>query len=480
MSEETFDFRSWMRSQSGPYEADFSDPDHIRLETDYAVAQVNFYDMDPDPEIVEFHIENKADGETKFFLHFHATEQDHATGLFHEMVEALTALREQQATEVLLCCTAGMTTSFFADRMNQVVQTLGLDWTFSAVSVNEVYEHGADKAAILVAPQIAYMADRIAEVMRDVPVLRIPTATFASYDAAGCVEFVRDELRRRAQETEEQAATQLTCETKSAKRVLAIAVSMDGKGARLHYRLYDHGEITLSETVIKRRVTIRDLTDIIDTQVCSCSGKVNADVVGIAVPGVVRGGWLELAPRRTHDLTLGKNTFDLGGFFSERYDIPILIVNNTNCAALGWYGSQEEAQNVVVYSQPAGWAFGGQGIVLGGHLVEGAHGLAGENKVIVDEFGFSRPLRFNAYNPADVLELVGKVLAMDVATVDPDVVCLSCSLLPNMDEVAAELDKYVPREHQPRLVRVDDYNELILLGVMVYCLEKLKAKKSQR
>lgn len=475
MPEEIFDFRVWMREQEGPYEADFTDSDHIRLETPYAVAQVNFYNMDPDPEIVEFHIENKADGETKFFLHFHATEREHATGLFREMVEALVALREEQTTEILLCCTAGMTTSFFADRMNQVAETLGLNWSFSAVSVNEVYEHGADKAAVLIAPQIGYMADRVAEVMRDVPVLRIPTAIFASYDAAGCVEFVREELHKRAQEAEEQAAEQLTCETKSKKRVLAIAVNLDGKGAKVHYRLYDRGQVALCETVIKRRLTIRDLTDIIDTQVCACSGKVNADVVGIAVPGVVRDGWLELAPRRTHDLTMGKELFDLSGYFNERYDIPVLIVNNANCAALGWYGSQDEVQNVVVYSQPTGWAFGGQGVVLGGRLVEGAHGLAGENKVVVDQFGFSRPLRFNAYNPADVLELVGKVLAMDVAVVDPDVVCLNCSLLPDMEEVATELEKYVKRENQPRLVHIDDYNELILPGVMVYCLEKLKS-----
>ncbi len=476
MAETTFDFRAWMREQQGPYEADFSDKDHFHLETPYAVAQINFYNMDPDPEIVEFLIENKADGETKFFLHFHATEPDHTMGLFHEMVDTLVGLREEQTTEILLCCTAGMTTSFFADRMNQVAQTLGLNWSFSAVSVNEVYEHGASKAAILVAPQIGYQAARIAETMRDVPVLNIPTAVFASYDAAGCIEFVRNELQERAQSEQKQETSPLACENKANLRVLAIAVSVAGKGATARYRVYDHGQITLSQTVIKRRLTVRDLTDIIDTQVCSCSGKVDADVVCIAVPGVMHDGMLELPPQRRHDLTMGKDRFDITAYFNERYDLPVYVCNNANCAALGWYGSQDEFQNVVFYSQPVGWASGGQGVVVDGRLMEGAHGVAGENKLVVNLFSFSRPLQFSPYKPSDVLELVGKVLAMDVATLDPEVVCLRCDLLPNMEEVAQELEKYIPREQQPRLVHVDDFYEHILFGAMLYSLQKVSSK----
>ncbi len=245
--------------------------------------------MDPDPEIVEFHIQNKADDETTFFLHFHATDRNHATGLFAEMVDALMALEHQQTTEVLLCCTAGMTTSFFASKLNEVAQTLGLNWSFSAVSVDEVYEKGADKAAVLVAPQIGYEHARITQSLPDVPVLLIPTATFSG----------------------------------------------------------DRGK-----------------------------------------------------------------------------------------------------------------------------LVEGAHSLAGENKLITQQFSFSRPLNFSPYNPSDVRELVAKVLAMDVAMVDPEVVCPHCQLLLNTDEVVDELARYVPRDQQPKLVRVECYGECILLGTMVLRLNR--------
>ena len=51
MEEELFDFRSWIQEQCGAYEANFTDRDHFALSTDYAVARINFYNMDPDPEV---------------------------------------------------------------------------------------------------------------------------------------------------------------------------------------------------------------------------------------------------------------------------------------------------------------------------------------------------------------------------------------------------------------------------------------------
>ena len=82
-------------------------------------------------------------------------------------------------------------------------------------------------------------------------------------------------------------------------------------------------------------------------------------------------------------------------------------------------------------------------------------------------------MHYNAFDPADVLETVGQVLAMDCATFDPQVVALRCDLLPNMEEVATELAKYVPREYQPKLAHVDDYDECILVGMLARCRQKL-------
>jgi hypothetical protein len=48
-------------------------------------------------------------------------------------------------------------------------------------------------------------------------------------------------------------------------------------------------------------------------------------------------------------------------------------------------------------------------------------------------------------------------------------VALRCDLLPDVEEVATELEKYVSRDMQPKIVRVDDYDECILVGMLARC-----------
>ena len=53
-----FDFRNWIKEQSGEYQLDASDPDHLKLNTEYAAAEINFYELENEPEIAEFRIYN--------------------------------------------------------------------------------------------------------------------------------------------------------------------------------------------------------------------------------------------------------------------------------------------------------------------------------------------------------------------------------------------------------------------------------------
>lgn len=473
---QAFDLRGWVRDQPHKgYVADLGDDDRFVLETEFATAVISFYDMAPDPEIVELSIEEKATGETRFFLHFHPVDKGHSIQLFGEMVQALLSIQGHQRTEVLLCCTAGMTTSFFAERLNQAAQAMGLDWDFSAVSVTEAYEHGRGKAAILIAPQIGYQADRVRQVMGDVPVLQIPTAIFAAYDAAGCLEWVRDELASLTQETVADEGPEVVPQAENDGRILVVAAHAASGKVTIHHRVYDRGKIVVEGRVIKRRLALADITDVIDTQSCSCRAGGPLDAVGVALPGALRNGYVYIKATREVDLTDGTADFVMGDYLSRRYETPVFLCNNANAAALGWREAHPEYQNVTFYSQATGWAMGGQGHVVGGRLLEGAHGNAGEIRLIVNRFSFSNPLHYNAFDPADVLEVVGQVLAMDCATFDPEVIALRCDLLPDMNEVADELAKYVDRDQQPRLAHVCDYDEHILVGMLARCRQELWA-----
>ena len=50
----------------------------------------------------------------------------HAVELFYEMIESIIQLSNKPITKVLLSCTGGLTTGFFAQRINEVVQLLDL------------------------------------------------------------------------------------------------------------------------------------------------------------------------------------------------------------------------------------------------------------------------------------------------------------------------------------------------------------------
>jgi len=79
------------------------------LDAGYAKAMVNFYDL----EIVELAIVDNND-ENRFYLHFQVRDDDHARGLYNEMIIALRQLENRTKVKVLLTCSSALTTSYFA------------------------------------------------------------------------------------------------------------------------------------------------------------------------------------------------------------------------------------------------------------------------------------------------------------------------------------------------------------------------------
>ncbi len=466
-----FNFKQWIREQSGAYTFVEEDEDHFRLATDYAVAQINFYAIEGEEEVIEFRIDTTDSDEAKFFLHFHANHREHAIELFEEMVQTLTDLQDQVIKEVLLCCTSGLTTSFFAEKLNQVAQEQNFPYSFSAVSVNDVYEAGVGKVAILLAPQIRYMEKQLKEVMTDSVILNISTKVFGTYDALSCIQEMDQEIQKMKKSKEEQVIEKIHPEMEAKQRVMIISAMIVNTYGHIFYRVYDHGKIELDRVVRKRRITLKDIEDVIDTQVCSCSGTVDVDCIGLAIPGVIHHGVLYLSPTSQTDLVQGHGEgFAIKEYLETKYKVPFSIDNNTNAAALGWYGQQNEDSNIVLYSQPRGWVYGGQGIVIDGKVLHGRLNGAGEIKNIVDQFRLNTPLRYNPYNPEHVFELVTKVILMDISLLDPDVICLRSELTPDMGRLRQELAKYMDATRIPKLVYIDNFNEYIMLGELLYTM----------
>jgi predicted NBD/HSP70 family sugar kinase len=97
--------------------------------------------------------------------------------------------------------------------------------------------------------------------------------------------------------------------------------------------------------------------------------------LGISTPGIV-----DQASGRV--ISLAYNVAPEGGFdplevIRDRFDLPVLVENNVNLAAVGerWFGLARGVSTMVFIAIGAGI---GMGIIIEDELVRGAHGAAGE------------------------------------------------------------------------------------------------------
>lgn len=474
---ESFNFKHWVLQQNGPYTIREQDEDHIHIENEYGLSEVNFYHLEEEGEIVELKVTCKKTNMTRFFLHFQPVHEEHAKDLFREMISSLLSLKNSQTTKVLLCCSAGMTTSFFAEKLNEVARMNALDYDFSAVGVQEVYAHAKDYDVVLVAPQVGYEEARLKRSIVDKLILKIPTQLFASYDAAGCLEFVRNEVNAFFQTKKKKASNCCKCNKSDIGKVLIISTAPGEDNTIIHYRIYENGEIILDRRVLKKTLDLEDIDDIIDTQVCQNTAT-PFRAISIALPGIVQDGKLDLPKTKSVNLQGEKsNFFNIQKYYEDCAGVPVRIENNANCAAYGWYTNQSKYQTVCLMSQPAGWLIGGQGIVVNGKLIRGSHGITGEIRYLLNQMSYETPLSIDPYNVKVMREITGKALLANISILDPEVIIVRNDMLLDVEEIKEELEKYLPASRIPEIIHMDDFNDYVMAGQERLLREYIEANK---
>ena len=181
------DFKSWILSQKIPSGKLKETDDSIEIATPSATGKINFYDLNF--LIVEMSVKNLASGEDKFYLHFEFVDLNSAKENFVAMLRSLNDTNKQRSLKILFCCTGGLTTGFFADKLNEASTILARKFEFSAVPAMKVYEVGGDFDIIMIAPQIGYELKKISQQFPDTLVMKIPPKIFAAYDANELIKF---------------------------------------------------------------------------------------------------------------------------------------------------------------------------------------------------------------------------------------------------------------------------------------------------
>lgn len=163
---------------------DGKDP-QIVLSSRHSLGRVTLY---PDC-IFEEEVTDRKSGETLFYIHFRMENFKHATALFNEMMSCIYENCEQALGKILLCCSSGLTTSFFASQMQALAKLENLNYKVEATGYGMLYEIGKDYDVILLAPQVSYMLAKIKANSGLQNIYEIPTRYFARNDYKHTLEY---------------------------------------------------------------------------------------------------------------------------------------------------------------------------------------------------------------------------------------------------------------------------------------------------
>lgn len=463
-------YLDWVFRNSPPdtkvYEAS---EDHYRFESTFALGELNFYDLEM--YVVELRITDTKTDETAFFLHFELNDLDYAKELYAEFLDTYEILRTKREVRILLSCTSAITTSFLAGKLNEAAKLLSLDYHFDATPFPTIHEKVFDYDMVLLAPQVAQEADKLSRTVENIPVLKIKPRHFATYDAPAILETVRREWQLHLSKRHRRTSAKSVEGIHNNANILALTIISFGRGTySVKYRFFKNGEIVFDETMVKKKFNIRrDICDILDTAVYRFD---KYDIIGISISGIVRDGCLDLPKEIEID-------FNLQAFLEDRYKVPVIIKNNTNTAAYGFYARHREHYNNIAFlSQPVGHRFAGVGLVLNGQPYEGSHGVAGEVK-----FTLLHRFRHNdkgnsSLLPGETIANIEKYARSIIALNDPDIILIRSKILPDTDIVRMRLASYIPEEYLPVLKKVndDDTAEYMLLGTMLFCAKALESE----
>lgn len=158
-----------------------------------------------------------------------------------------------------------------------------------------------------------------------------------------------------------------------------VVIGVDMGGTKMYGAISDLGGSILDEIHIGRHGTSGEdsfnrLVTLIDSLLASprLQGR-RVRGIGVGAPGIT----LHKEGIVTWAYTLHWDQFPLKARLAERYDLPIIVDNDVNMAALGelWFGAGQNVQNMILVTIGTGI---GAGIIIDGALYRGFNEAAGE------------------------------------------------------------------------------------------------------
>lgn len=162
----------------------------VSFGTEKCEASVEFYPQD----IIQLSVVSRKTGRSLFYLHFQINEPEQARQLFLDMLTVMKEAEGRETVKILLSCSNGCTTSFFADKMNRAEELLDFGFHFDAVSYRKLAELGKDYRLVFLAPQVGYLFKEAQGMLGEERVRMLPAAVFAAYNVGAFYTILDREL----------------------------------------------------------------------------------------------------------------------------------------------------------------------------------------------------------------------------------------------------------------------------------------------
>lgn len=467
-------FREWILSHRIEGCAiTWTDNERISLATASMFGRVTFYPRDDGPEIVEMRIIRKTDGSPMFRVRFELNDELRAQELFMEMTQVLGHADTRASTRVLLCCNAGVTTTMYERKLNALAESLSLHYEFTAGPLDAAIVMKKDFDVIMVAPQLGYRRKDAQKAFPHALVMEIPGEVFANFDVRATLHLLLDAMEEGFEHSPTGTVQQIVRPIDSSKNVLVVSVISREDSSAIGYRVFAHKGIAFDGMVYKKHVTFRDIEDVIATVKVDGINMDELDAIGIAMPGIINRSSVSIPASDVRD-------YDLGRQLEKRYGIKVYLDNDANAAAMGCYMSQEDFDSVVFHIQRTGVLPCSEGVVADGHLVKGRLNYAGELEPVAWLMGFSGDPYEMVWTYEGMTEIVANYLTASICALSPDAIYVASPLVRDMDELREWLWRTIPIAYVPELRWVEDQLELIYLGELALCIQKLTNPRPHR
>ncbi len=416
--------------ESDDYKISQNDSGNIELSTEKYLGRVNFY---PE-EIMELRIDRLEDDATLFFLHFQMNTVEHAHLMFEELEKALVSMNAENHVEVLLSCTGGLTTSYFASALNEAAETMHLNYHFSAISVEKIKENGFGYDAVLLAPQISFMRNEIQEALKDSVIINIPPTIFGGYDAPKLIELLQKELEV-SKEQKTPNSVRMSQYFKTNEDILTfICLNQE-----ISYRYYEHGVVKGEDTYSVEKI---DEESILQTIEETLKQYPNTTMINVAIDGKVN-----------HGVVGGK---DLKNIITDHFKKRTLVYNDANMCVTGLYWLKDHYRSLIYFRKNANITEAG--VMINGHLVRGKGYFAGELQKVQG---------FIETNEDSESMKIAKLLSVMQATIGVEAFFIDSDFISDVNEVKKDMASFVDEESMPDLILVDDAKEYLFTGLFL-------------